>query len=617
MAHHQGKNAKQAPKTTTWQLVAPVRTSMLVSFIIAGTGSGASVIPYIALVGLADDWLGGHGAARIWWWLGLTLVGLLVHHICYNWAVGITHISEAGLRHRLRRRIITHLGALPLGRVRRLGPGEIRKIVVDDTSAIHTLVAHASAELASALVAPLVGGIYLCVLDWRLALLLGGVFIIAVGLAMGIAFRGGDQAVKDYDVAQRKLADATVELVDGIKEIKNYQLPATGVGGRFTTAREENSDASFRWLAGAGKGIAVVSALSQPGVILAWSAPLICWFVWSGWITPASSLAFFTIWLGLPAGLGQLMTLTQNLQGSLRAGEDTAALLAEKPQEVGDYQVPALAARTTDSAATDSAAKTTGVTASAAKAETVIDSAAPELRFQNVSFGYAPGRPVLHDISFTLPSGTLTAVVGPSGAGKTTIGALAARFWDPESGCITLGGHDLREYSRAGLYSQVGTVFQDVSLAAVSVRDNLLLGNREATDAQLQEAAARAHIAKRIAALPAGYDTILGEAAVLSGGEAQRLSIARTLLADPPLLIMDEANAHQDTHTAQALHQVIAARRGHSSTLVIAHRLSGLAQADQILVIAGGRIVQSGRHDELAATAGLYRDMLKEQGIPC
>ncbi|MGJ9562921.1 ABC transporter ATP-binding protein [Actinotignum sp. GS-2025b] len=603
MSHHQGKNAKQDPKATTWQLVAPVRTSMLVSFVIAGIGSGASVIPYIALVGLADDWLGGRGTARIWWWLGLTLVGLLVHHICYNWAVGITHISEAGLRHRLRRRIITHLGALPLGRVRRLGPGEIRKIVVDDTSAIHTLVAHASAELASALVAPLVGGIYLCVLDWRLALLLGGVFVVAVGLAMGIAFRGGDQAVKDYDVAQRKLADATVELVDGIKEIKNYQLPATGVGGRFTTAREENSDASFRWLAGAGKGIAVVSALSQPGVILAWSAPIICWFVWSGWITPASSLAFFTIWLGLPAGLGQLMTLTQNLQGSLRAGEDTAALLAEKPQEVGDYQVPAPAARATPSATTAACA-----TDSAAPS-----ASAPELRFQNVSFGYAPGRPALHDISFTLPPGTLTAVVGPSGAGKTTIGALAARFWDPESGCITLGGHDLREYSRAGLYSQVGTVFQDVSLAAVSVRDNLLLGNREATDAQIQAAAARAHIA----ALPYGYDTILGEAAVLSGGEAQRLSIARTLLADPPLLILDEASAHQDTHTAQALHQVIAARRGHSSTLVIAHRLSGLAQADQILVIAGGRIVQSGCHDELAATAGLYRDMLKEQGIPC
>ncbi|MGJ9530215.1 ABC transporter ATP-binding protein [Actinotignum sp. GS-2025a] len=607
MSHHQGNNTERTREASTWQLVAPVRTSMLVSFIIAGIGSGASVIPYIALVGLADDWFGGRGTARIWWWLGLTLVGLLVHHICYNWAVGITHISEAGLRHRLRRRIITHLGALPLGHVRRLGPGEIRKIVVDDTSAIHTLVAHASAELASALVAPLVGGIYLCVLDWRLALLLGGVFIVAVGLAMGIAFRGGDQAVKDYDVAQRKLADATVELVDGIKEIKNYQLPATGVGGRFTAAREENSDASFRWLAGAGKGIAVVSALSQPGVILAWSAPLICWFVWSGWITPASSLAFFTIWLGLPAGLGQLITLTQNLQGSLRAGEDTAALLAEKPQEVGDYQVPAPVGGATDSVTKDAA-----VTDSAAPS-----ASAPELCFQNVSFGYAPGRPVLHDISFTLPPGTLTAVVGPSGAGKTTIGALAARFWDPESGCITLGGHDLREYSRAGLYSQVGTVFQDVSLASVSVRDNLLLGNREATDAQIQEAAARAHIAERIAALPAGYDTILGEAAVLSGGEAQRLSIARTLLADPPLLILDEASAHQDTHTAQALHQVIAARRGRSSTLVIAHRLSGLAQADQILVIAGGRIVQSGRHEELASTAGLYRDMLKEQGIPC
>ncbi|MDE1656156.1 ABC transporter ATP-binding protein [Actinotignum sanguinis] len=592
MSHHRGKNTARTREATTWQLVAPVRRSMLVSFIIAGIGSGASVIPYIALVGLADDWLGGRGAARIWWWLGLTLVSLLVHHICYNWAVGITHISEAGLRHRLRRRIVEHLGALPLGRVRRLGPGEIRKIVVDDTSAIHTLVAHASAELASAVVAPVVGGIYLCVLDWRLALLLGGVFIAVVGLAMGIAFRGGDQAVKDYDVAQRKLAEATVELVDGIKEIKNYQLPATGVGGRFTTARQQNSDASFRWLAGAGKGIAVVSALSQPGVILAWSAPLICWFVWSGWISPASSLAFFTIWLGLPAGLGQLITLTQNLQGSLRAGEDTAALLAEKPQEVGNYQAP--------------------VTASGATA-----AAALELRFQNVSFGYMPGHPVLHDISFTLPPGTLTAVVGPSGAGKTTIGALAARFWDPESGCITLGGRDLRDYSRAGLYSQVGTVFQDVSLAAVSVRDNLLLGKLDATDAQIHEAAARAHIAERIEALPAGYGTILGENAVLSGGEAQRLSIARTLLADPPLLILDEASAHQDTHTAQALRQVIAARSGHSSTLVIAHRLSGLAQADHILVINNGRIVQSGRHEELAATAGLYREMLKEQGIPC
>lgn len=572
--------------TSTWQLIAPARQSMVVSFVVSALGAAASVVPYMALVALANDWVAGRGMARIWLWLGIALLGVLVHQICYNSAVGITHLSEARLRHLLRRRLVGQLQRLPLGQVRQLGPGEIRKIVVDDTSAIHTLVAHASAELTAALVSPLVGGIYLLVVDWRLTLLLVGGFTLISGVGMAWAFRGGQQASRDYLAANRKLAEATVELVDGIREIKNYQLPTTGAGGRFSQAREANSEASFRWLAGAGKGAVLVSTLIQPGVILAFSAPVVCWFVWSGWLSPANSLAFFTIWLGLPAGLGQLATLTQNLQGSLRAGEDTAALLDKQPQTEGTYQ--------------------------AHPRET-----APELRFQDVSFAYQPGYPVLRDVSFTVPPGSFTALVGPSGGGKSTIAALAARFWDPDSGCITLGGRDLREYTFASLYGLVGTVFQEVSLATLSVRENLLLGNPKAVEAQVCEAARQAQIATRIQALPASYDTILGEEAVLSGGEAQRLTIARTLLAQPKLLILDEASAHQDSETAAALQETIAAQRRQASTLVIAHRLASVREADQILVIDGGQIVQAGRHTELAGIPGLYREMLQEQDVEC
>lgn len=573
-------------QTSVWQLIAPARQSMVVSFVVSALGAAASVVPYMALVALANDWVAGHGWERIWLWLGIALLGVLAHQVFYNSAVGITHLSEARLRHLLRRRLVGQLRRLPLGQVRQLGAGEIRKIVVDDTTAIHTLVAHTSAELAAALVAPLVGGIYLLVVDWRLTLLLVGGFALISGVGMAWAFRGGKQASQDYLAANRKLSEATVELVDGIKEIKNYQLPTTGSEGRFSQAREANSEASFRWLAGAGKGAVLVSTLIQPGVILAFTAPVVCWFVWSGWLTPANSLAFFTIWLGLPAGLGQLVTLTQNLQGSLRAGEDTAVLLDKQPQSEGAYQVPPR-------------------------------EATPELRFQDVSFAYQPGHPVLRDVSFTLPPGSLTALVGPSGGGKSTIAALAARFWDPDSGRITLGGRDLREYSFASLYGLVGTVFQDVALAALSVRENLLLGNPGASETQVREAARQAQIEARIEALPAGYDTVLGEDAVLSGGEAQRLTIARTLLAQPRLLILDEASAHQDPETASALQETIAARRGQASTLVIAHRLASVREADQILVIDGGQIVQAGCHAELARVEGLYREMLKEQGVEC
>lgn len=238
----------------------------------------------------------------------------------------------------------------------------------------------------------------------------------------------------------------------------------------------------------------------------------------------------------------------------------------------------------------------------------------PEIEFKNVSFSYGEGE-VLHGVSFAQMPGTIYALVGRSGSGKSTMANLLARFWDTNGGSVLVRGQDVHDVPLSELMDSISMVFQQVYLFQDTVYNNILMGRPDATREEVEEAARKARCREFICALPDGYDTIVGEGgASLSGGERQRISIARCILKDAPIVILDEATASVDADNESAIQQAISELCAGKTLLVIAHRLSTVRNADRILVVDDGLIVQSGTHEELTASAGIYRDMVDTQG---
>jgi ABC-type multidrug transport system fused ATPase/permease subunit len=236
------------------------------------------------------------------------------------------------------------------------------------------------------------------------------------------------------------------------------------------------------------------------------------------------------------------------------------------------------------------------------------------ISYENVVFGYEPGRPVLHDISFTAEPGEVLAIVGPTGAGKTTLASLLVRFFDPWQGRVTIGGVDIRDFTVRSLRSQIALVLQDPFIFPTTIAENIALGRPDATREQIRSAAEAANAHSFIERLPDGYDAVVGErGATLSGGEKQRLSIARAFVKDAPLLVLDEPTSALDARTEALLLEALERLMAGRITLVIAHRLSTIRNADEILVLEHGRILERGSHERLIATDGLYRSLYSQQ----
>ncbi len=237
-----------------------------------------------------------------------------------------------------------------------------------------------------------------------------------------------------------------------------------------------------------------------------------------------------------------------------------------------------------------------------------------EIKFDNVVFSYEPARIVLKGISFTVPAGKTVAVVGPSGAGKSTISRILYRFYDIKSGKVTIDGQDIRDVTQASLRAKIGIVPQDTVLFNDTVRYNIGYGRIDATEPEIRDAARMAQIDKFIAELPLGYEAMVGERGLkLSGGEKQRVAIARTILKNPPILLLDEATSALDTHTEREIQSALSEVSKNRTTLVIAHRLSTVVDADEILVLDHGEIVERGRHADLVTRSGPYASMWNKQ----
>jgi ATP-binding cassette subfamily B protein len=236
------------------------------------------------------------------------------------------------------------------------------------------------------------------------------------------------------------------------------------------------------------------------------------------------------------------------------------------------------------------------------------------VEFEHVSFSYNPNKPLIQDLSLVAEPGQTVAIVGPTGAGKTTLVNLIMRFYEIDAGTITLDGRDISKMRRGELRSNVGMVLQDTWLFGGTIRENIAYGNLDATEEQIRAAAKATYVDRFVHSLPDGYDTVLDdEGGTVSAGEKQLLTIARAFLAEPTILILDEATSSVDTRTEVLIQRAMAALRKHRTSFVIAHRLSTIRDADLILVMEAGRIVEQGNHEELIATGGAYYNLYNAQ----
>jgi len=555
---------------------------MYLGFTLAALGAVFKVVPYIAIVEITRSLLAGNpDSAHLWGWVIAAVVCMVVHSLSYTYALGNNHTAEARLRHELRQRLIGKLGVVNLGWFSARSSGRIRQAVSNDTADIHSLVAHLAGDFANSFISLLVSLGYLFWLDWRFAGLLIGCYLLLSVVVYATGMTGIRKVFDDYAEAERQLSDRTVELVDGIKEVKNFGMTAE-VFGRFDEAQKRFSKVSLVWMQKQSIGLSLIASLLRPGPVFAATMGLGLVFTLQGWLSPVTVVAFALVWVGLPEGLLTLMEMSQNLYAAKQAANSTLHIL----------QAPEL---------------------SEPNAEIAPEEEAPAVEFRDVSFSYDPGEPVIQELSLKCPPGTVTALVGPSGGGKSTLARLIARFWDVDSGTVLVNGRDVRDQPSRELLSSMSLVFQDVMLSTDTVRANIALGNADATEHEIEEAARAACIHDRIMQLPDGYGTIIGEGAHLSGGEAQRLTIARAFLAASPILILDEATAQADSHSERLIQQAISNLAQKRTVIVIAHRLSTIQGVDQIAVIDAGRLVGLGTHDDLLTQDGPYARLWRNQ----
>jgi ATP-binding cassette subfamily B protein len=480
----------------------------------------------------------------------------------------------------LQRQLFGHLQRLSLGFHTRSRSGELLTKVTSDTRNLRDVFAESLLDTGAQLLTLVGMCVTMLLLNWRLSLV-----VLASFPVLALAVYQFSRRIKQLSRSQRKLDG---QIAARISE-SLAAMPLVQAFGReryererFALASDETLEESIRAArteAAGTRAIEIISAAGVAGVVFFGGMQAL-----AGEVTPGALLIFISYVTSMYKPIRSLARLSTRFSKGMVSAERIAEILDTEP-EVQDRRgaVPATGLR-------------------------------GRVEFRDVAFGYGEGKLALRGVSFTVPAGQRVALVGGSGAGKSTVASLILRFYDPKAGYILLDGVDVRDYQRDSLREQIGVVLQDSLLLGQSIRENITYGRPDASDAEVERAARLAHAHEFIKALPLGYDTPLGErGANLSGGQRQRISLARALIKDPAILILDEPTSAMDAESARMVEEALSRTREGRTTLVIAHHFAAMERFDQILVLRDGRVVEQGRHADLLAQGGFYAELARLQ----
>lgn len=509
--------------------------------------------------------------------LGIYLMKAGLNFIIQYWG----HLVGVGMQGDMRSDLFRKLQSLPFSFFDDNKTGSLMSRVTNDLQDISELAHHGPEDLfLSAL--SLIGAFFIMLdIDWRLTLIVYS----AIPFVVLFAVLTRKEMMRAFKLSRQEIAAVNAELetsISGIRVSKSYTAEASEQA-KFDRANERfkfSRRISYRIMGIFFSGMGLMTDLLYLLTLVAAGI-----FFLKGEIDPGEFAAFLLYISMFLDPIKKLINIFEQLQNGMTGFarfreimDQTPETDCENPEELGEVK--------------------------------------GEIRFDNVSFSYGEGdeRPVIENLSLTIAAGRTVALVGPSGGGKTTLCNLIPRFYEVDSGTITLDGHDIRNLRRRELRQNVGTVAQDVFLFEGTVRDNILFGKPDATEEEMIEAAKKAEIHEFVSSLPEGYDTNVGERGVkLSGGQKQRISIARVFLKDPAILILDEATSALDNVTEQQIRRALDKLSEGRTGLIVAHRLSTVKNADEIIVLTPEGVAERGNHEQLLAKDGIYADLYRSQ----
>ncbi|HHV12295.1 MAG TPA: ABC transporter ATP-binding protein [Clostridiales bacterium] len=552
----------------------PCKGKLLLSIACALISVAGSIAPFVAayhvMVLFFDN--SATSGAIIYWSLVCAL-GFLIKVVFHAISTTLSHVSAYTILEIMRKKIADKLLKAPLGITQGLSAGKVKSIVVDQVETIEIPLAHVIPEGAAALVLPLAVFGYLCVIDFRLAL----ASLITVPLSMipyGIMLGGYNKTYSKYMESNEHMNNVVVEYVEGIEVVKAFNQSTTSYE-KYRRAVESFKKTTLDWYKSTWKYTTLGSVI-LPSTLLG-VLPIGTLMYLSGSATLPDITMAMLLSMGLVSSLGRFILFfnqIKSIQYSVSSINKTFDI-GELPQVSRERPIKK-----------------------------------HDIRLEHVTFSYTGKEDVLHDVSLTIPENSFSAVVGPSGGGKSTLARLIARFWDTTKGSITIGGVNIKDIPLTQLADEVSFVTQDNFLFNCSIMENIRLGNPKAADAQVLEAARKAQCDEFIGKLEKGYQSMAGEAGdKLSGGERQRITIARAILKNAPIIILDEATSFTDPENEAKIQEAIAELTKGKTLLVIAHRLSTIKNADNILLINQGKVEQSGTHEAMLQKSPLYSEM--------
>lgn len=568
------------------ELASDRKGLIFLSALLSSFAAIASFIPYIAVYFMIREILNVFpdlvqlDMGRIMNYGWLALAGIVANILLYFLAIFSSHIAAFGTLYDLKVLFADHITKIPLGYHLTIGSGRLRKIMDENIESVEGFIAHQFPDFVASITAPIVMVIILFVVDWRFGLAsLAGIILAFIAEFIGFGSGAMKENMGKYQKASEEMNNASVEYVRGMSVVKAFNQTASSFK-KLQEAISGYTEWVLKFSLGWQNCMPAFTTIINNIYLILVPVGILIGSNTSNFKEFSMKFIFYLLFVPAIAGvLNKIMYISESfmqIDGNV-ARMDEILNIPEMP-ETANPQKP--------------------------QGEDVV--------FDHVSFTYTGNNEekALERVSFAAKQGQITAIVGPSGGGKSTIANLISRFWDVTDGKITIGGVDLRDMAQNDLMRQVSFVFQDIFLFKQSILDNIRMGNRNATEEQVIAAAKAAQCHEFISKLPEGYHTVVGTKGVhLSGGERQRIAIARAIIKDSPIIVLDEATAFSDPENEYLIQKAFEKLMQNKTVIIIAHRLSTIRNADKIIVMEKGQIVESGKHDDLVAAGGRYSQM--------